>query len=191
MYGTVQTSTLVAAIAPDFRVRSFEYFYGAAWVLVAAAVSALAHGYAHLVAGRGQYRQYSRLSTLRCFVEEWPMTAATLPTLVVLLWAGFWEWPFTEVEYTILAMNTVLLFGWGTAAGRAGGRGWPASLRTGALAVPLDFRLAPPESVHILSDCTPTSCTPYPAAAGSPGQAARSRTRSPTNAWRVRRRPPP
>ncbi|OKI78559.1 hypothetical protein AMK12_21820 [Streptomyces sp. TSRI0395] len=133
IYGTVQTSALVAAIAPDFQARSFQYFYGAAWVLVAAAVSALAHGYAHLVAGRGQYRQYSRLSTLRCFVEEWPMIAATLPTLVVLLWAGFWEWPFAEVEYAILAMNTVLLFGWGTAAGRAGGRDWPASLRTGVL----------------------------------------------------------
>ncbi|MFE3382089.1 hypothetical protein [Streptomyces anulatus] len=57
------------------------------------------------------------------------MIAATLPTLVVLLWAGFWEWPFTEVEYAILA----ILFGWGTAAGRAGGRDWPASLRTGVL----------------------------------------------------------
>ncbi|MEU9619414.1 MULTISPECIES: hypothetical protein [unclassified Streptomyces] len=131
VYGTVLASSLVAALAPHGTGRSFSYLYDAAWLLITALASALAHGYAHLVAARGAYVTHGPLTALRSMVDEWPLLVATLPSLILLVGAGMRWWPSGGIEYVILTVNTVLLFSWGLAAGRAGGRNWPTSVRTG------------------------------------------------------------
>ncbi|MBZ3909373.1 hypothetical protein [Streptomyces acidiscabies] len=50
--------------------------------------------------------------------------ASAVPTVVLLLGAGWGWWPSEGVEYVAFAVNVVLLFAWGLLAARAAGRTW-------------------------------------------------------------------
>ncbi|MFF1557011.1 hypothetical protein [Streptomyces sp. NPDC058279] len=122
VYGTVLASGLLAAL--ERPGKAYTPFYDAAWVLVTAATAALAHGYAHHMTTHQPGSPGHRwLGLGRTVWHEWPMVAATLPSVVLLLLAGLTGWPEYEVTGVALLLNTALLFGWGTfAAVRAGYR---------------------------------------------------------------------
>ncbi len=95
----------------------FTPYYDAAWVMVTAGTAALAHGYAHHMAthepGSGSHR-WRQLG--RTLADEWPLFAACLPTVLLLVAAGVANWPAGDVTTAGLAANAALLFGWGTFA---------------------------------------------------------------------------
>ncbi|MCB5907511.1 hypothetical protein [Streptomyces pinistramenti] len=131
VYGAVLASSMVAALNQSGETSQARHWHNAAWLLVTALASALAHGYAHHIAERGEDVHHGALAAVSAVVDEWPLLAATAPSFVMLLGAGLGWWPSQDIEYVALAFNTLLLFFWGLAAGRAGGRTWPAALRTG------------------------------------------------------------
>ncbi|MGE7386606.1 hypothetical protein ACQKM2_14125 [Streptomyces sp. NPDC004126] len=116
VYGTVLASGLLAAL--DERGGHYTPLADGAWILVTAAAGALAHGYAHHMAdhqpdrrtGAGAHRW--RLLA-RALWNEWPMIAATLPTLLLLLLAQIAGWEPYGVTAVGLGLNTALLFAWG------------------------------------------------------------------------------
>ncbi|MCX5378703.1 hypothetical protein [Streptomyces sp. NBC_00091] len=112
VYGTVLASGLLAAL--DQKGGEYTPFYDASWVLVTAATAALAHGYAHHMAGHqaGSVTHRWRLLA-RALWNEWPMIAATLPTVLLLLLAGIADWDPYGVTAVGLGLNTALLFAWG------------------------------------------------------------------------------
>ncbi|MEV7614615.1 hypothetical protein [Streptomyces sp. NPDC089799] len=113
VYGTVLASGLLAAL----QRKGDEYtpFYDASWVLVTAITAALAHGYAHHMSshrsGSAGHRWQLLMITLW---REWPMVAATLPTVLLLALAGVAGWAEPDATTAGLALNTALLFTWGT-----------------------------------------------------------------------------
>lgn len=128
VYGAVLACTLVAALSEYGHSSRQDRRYDAAWLLVAAFASALAHGYAHYVADRGPRR---RLHALRTLADEWPLVVAVLPTVVVLAGAGWGWWPAGEVEYPAFVLNIALLFGLGLVTARWSGRSWVRSALVG------------------------------------------------------------
>lgn len=123
VYGTVLASALLAALQQSGG--TYTPYYDAAWLAVTAVTSALAHGYAHHMSthtpGSGGHR-WRRLG--HALLDEWPLVGATLPTVGLLLAAGAAGWAEENVTLAGLALNSVLLFGWGTfAALRVGYRG--------------------------------------------------------------------
>ncbi len=122
VYGTVLASALLAAL--DQRGGEYTPFHDAGWVLVTAAAAALAHGYAHHLASHrpGSAGHRGRLLTA-ALGNEWPMVAATLPTVLLLVLAGIAGWEPYGVTAVGLGVNTALLFAWGaTVALRVGHR---------------------------------------------------------------------
>jgi hypothetical protein len=113
VYGTVLASGLLAAL--DGKSGTYTPFYDASWVLVTAATAGLAHGYSHHMtthqAGSAAYRW--RL-LVRALWNEWPMLAATLPTVLLLVIAGLARWESYGVTAVGLGLNTALLFAWGS-----------------------------------------------------------------------------
>jgi hypothetical protein len=121
VYGAVLASSMIAALSQYGHTSPARRGYDAVWVLVTALASALAHGYAHYIAERGPH---GRWDVLRAMVEEWPLVAAVLPTVVVLAGAFWGWWSASGVEYPAFVMNIVLLFGLGVITARWSGRGW-------------------------------------------------------------------
>ncbi|WP_308344733.1 hypothetical protein [Streptomyces sp. ISL-94] len=113
VYGTVLASGLLAALHQNGE--DYTPFYDASWVLVTAATAALAHGYSHHMTThqRGPARHLWRLLT-RALWNEWPMIAATLPTVLLLVIAGLAGWDPYGVTAVGLGLNTALLFAWGS-----------------------------------------------------------------------------
>ncbi|MFC9298743.1 hypothetical protein ACFTWH_08155 [Streptomyces sp. NPDC057011] len=113
VYGTVLASGLLAAL--DQEGGDYTPFYDASWVLVTAATAGLAHGYSHHMAThqRGSVGYRWRLLT-RALWNEWPMVAATLPTVLLLVIAGIADWESYGVTAVGLGLNTALLFAWGS-----------------------------------------------------------------------------
>ncbi|MEU3406944.1 hypothetical protein ABZ766_23800 [Streptomyces sp. NPDC006670] len=113
VYGTVLASGLLAAL--DQKGGEYTPFYDASWVLVTAATAGLAHGYSHHMtthqAGSAAHRW--RL-LVRALWNEWPMIAATLPTVLLLVLAGVAHWESYGVTAVGLGLNTALLFAWGS-----------------------------------------------------------------------------
>ncbi|MER6198680.1 hypothetical protein ABT234_15105 [Streptomyces sp. NPDC001586] len=113
VYGTVLASGLLAAL--DQKGGDFTPYYDASWVLVTAATAALAHGYAHHMAS---HRKDSASHRWRLLVlalwHEWPMIAATLPTVLLLVVSGLVDWDSYGVTAVGLGLNTALLFAWGS-----------------------------------------------------------------------------
>ncbi|MFG2296612.1 hypothetical protein [Streptomyces sp. NPDC048603] len=113
VYGTVLASGLLAAL----QRKGDEYtpFYDASWVLVTAITAALAHGYAHHMSshrrGSAGHRWHLLMVTL---LREWPMVAATLPSVLLLVLAGVTGWAESDTTAVGLGLNTALLFGWGS-----------------------------------------------------------------------------
>ncbi|MEU2791624.1 hypothetical protein [Streptomyces sp. NPDC007100] len=132
VYGTVLASSMVAALTQYGETARAERLYDAKWLLVTAAASALAHGYAHLVARRGDRAHHGIRPAVRALLQEWPLIVATLPTALLLFGAGLGWWASRGIEYVAFAINTVLLFGWGLFASRVVGRTWRSALTVGA-----------------------------------------------------------
>lgn len=128
VYGAVVASALLAALTEYGHQSRADRRYDAAWLLVTALASALAHGYAHYIADRGPRR---RGQALRALAAEWPLVAAMLPSVLILAGAGWGWWPTTSVEYTAFSFNVALLFSLGLASARSAGRTWAVALATG------------------------------------------------------------
>lgn len=112
VYGTVLASGLLAAL--DQKGGEYTPFYDASWVLVTAATAGLAHGYAHHMSTHQPGSAGHRWRILgRALWNEWPMIAATLPTVLLLLVAGLADWDSHGVTAIGLGVNTALLFAWG------------------------------------------------------------------------------
>lgn len=131
VYGAVLASSLVAALTQYGDTARAERLNDAKWLLITAVASALAHGYAHIIARRGDGSRPGARGALRVLLEEWPLLVATLPTTVMLLGAGWGWWRSAGIEYVAFGFNIVLLFGWGLTATRAAGRSWGSALAIG------------------------------------------------------------
>ncbi|OIJ67765.1 hypothetical protein [Streptomyces mangrovisoli] len=128
VYGSVLASSMVAALTHYGHTTQSSRRYDAAWLLVTAFASALAHGYAHYIAERTPHRRWD---VLRILGEEWPLVVAVLPTVLVLVGAGLGWWPAKDVEYPAFALNIVILFLLGLVTARSGARKWPAAVAIG------------------------------------------------------------
>ncbi|MFJ9815059.1 hypothetical protein ACIRU3_07260 [Streptomyces sp. NPDC101151] len=128
VYGAVLASSMVAALTRYGHSSAADRRYDALWLLVTAFASALAHGYAHYIAERGPHRRWD---VLRSLVDEWPLVTAVLPTVLLLMGAGWGWWPPTGVEYPVFALNTAILFALGLVTARRSARSWPAAVLIG------------------------------------------------------------
>ncbi|MER6982583.1 hypothetical protein [Streptomyces carpinensis] len=130
VYGAVVASAMIAALTQYGHNSAASRRYDAAWLLVTAFASALAHGYAHYIAERGPHR---RGQALRALVAEWPVVVAMLPSVLILAGAGWGWWPADSVEYPAFAFNVALLFALGLLSARWAGRRWAVALVTGVV----------------------------------------------------------
>ncbi|MET8564348.1 hypothetical protein ABZV75_28650 [Streptomyces flaveolus] len=128
VYGAVLASSMVAALTQYGHTSAEVRGYDAAWVLVTAGASALAHGYAHYIAERTPHGRWDVLLALR---NEWPLVAAVLPTVFLLAGARWKWWPAKGVEYAAFALNIVILFGIGLVTARWTARRWPTAVLMG------------------------------------------------------------
>ncbi|MEU0228436.1 hypothetical protein ABZ177_29380 [Streptomyces sp. NPDC006284] len=129
IYGLVLASAMVAAL--DVPGEEGDPGQDALWVLLTALASGAAHGYAHVIARRASGEGSAKPSRARAVLAEWPLTAAVLPTVCLLLGAvAEWWTEETAVEVALL-FNTVALFVFGVSAARTAGLGWPSSCRAG------------------------------------------------------------
>ncbi|MFD4258891.1 hypothetical protein ACFWR9_14965 [Streptomyces sp. NPDC058534] len=131
IYGLVLASALVAAL--DVPGESAEPGQDALWVLLTALASGAAHGYAHVIAQRAAVQGAAGSSRLRAVLAEWPLVAAVLPTVCLLLGAVAEWWTEETAAEVALLFNTAALFALGTWAARTAGLGRLSSLRSGAL----------------------------------------------------------
>ena len=128
VYGAVVASAVVAALTEYGHTSRADRRYDAAWLLVTAFASALAHGYAHYIADRGPHR---RGQALRALAAEWPLVVAMLPSVLIVAGAGWGWWPTDIVEYWAFSFNLALLFVLGLVSARWAGRRWGVSVATG------------------------------------------------------------
>jgi hypothetical protein len=133
VYGAVLASSMVAALTEQGETAPADRFSSAQWLLITALASALAHGYAHLIALRGDRAHHGARAAVRLVLSEWPLVVATMPTVVLLLGAGWGWWPSAGIEYVAFAVNVVLLFAWGLLAARAASRTWGSALKIGTV----------------------------------------------------------
>ncbi|MFJ2825575.1 hypothetical protein ACIO7M_31330 [Streptomyces toxytricini] len=140
VYGTVLASGLLAAL--DEKGGTYTPFSDASWVLVTAITAALAHGYAHHMSGHRQdpSRRRWRLLAVELW-HEWPMVAAALPTVLLLVLAGVFGWEAPGTTAVGLGLNTALLFGWGTALSLHGGSRLLPALAVGAADAAIGFAI--------------------------------------------------
>lgn len=131
IYGLVLASALAAAL--DTTGEKADPGTDALWVLLTALTSAAAHGYAHVIAQRATADGTAGATRLRLVLAEWPLIAAVLPTMAILLTAEAGWWAETTAVDTALLFNTLALFTWGTWTARTAGHRWPPSCRAGAL----------------------------------------------------------
>ncbi|GJF22528.1 MULTISPECIES: hypothetical protein [Streptomyces] len=129
IYGLVLASAMVAAL--DVPGEKADPGQDALWVLLTALASAAAHGYAHVIAQRAAAEGEARPGRLRAVLAEWPLLAAVLPTLLLLLGAVAEWWTEDTAVDVALLFNTVALFGLGVSAARTAGLGWLSSCRAG------------------------------------------------------------
>ncbi|MBY8840895.1 hypothetical protein [Streptomyces sp. SP2-10] len=128
VYGAVLASSMVAALTRYGHTSAEVRGYDAAWVLVTACASALAHGYAHYIAERTPHRRWDVLLAMR---NEWPLVTAVLPTALLLAGARLGWWAAQGVEYTAFALNILILFVLGLLTARWSGRRWPVAVLMG------------------------------------------------------------
>ncbi|NEA98580.1 hypothetical protein [Streptomyces sp. SID13726] len=133
VYGAVLASSMVAALTQYGETARDDRLYDARWLLITAFASALAHGYAHIIARRGDGSHPGVLGALRVVAHEWPLVVATLPTAVMLLGAGWGWWRSAGIEYVAFGFNIALLFAWGLSAARVSGRTWRSALAVGCV----------------------------------------------------------
>ena len=108
LYGTVLVTSVLAALGGTEQVG-----YVIAAVLVTASVFALAHGWAHALAGTGGGAPLDRHALLRSMGHEFPIVRAALPATVVLLPAAFDVYSVETALWVAVLLNVALLFTWG------------------------------------------------------------------------------
>ncbi|TVL90316.1 hypothetical protein [Streptomyces sp. SAJ15] len=131
IYGLVLASAMVAAL--DATGETVDPGSDALWVLLTALASSAAHGYAHVIAQRASVGGAASTSRLRSVLAEWPLVAAVLPTVGILLAAVAGWWAEATAVDAALLFNTFALFGLGASAARTAGHRWPSSCRAGCL----------------------------------------------------------
>ncbi|MCJ1677671.1 hypothetical protein MTF65_10035 [Streptomyces sp. APSN-46.1] len=112
VYGTVLASGLLAALEQEGG--DYTPFYDASWVLVTAAAAALVHGYSHHMTSHQAGAAHRWHVLVRALWNEWPVIAAALPTVLLLVCAGLADWNSYAVTAIGLGLNTALLFAWGS-----------------------------------------------------------------------------
>ncbi|WP_086878761.1 hypothetical protein, partial [Streptomyces rochei] len=117
IYGLVLASALVAAL--DVPGEEADPAQDALWVLLTALASGAAHGYAHVIARRAAGGGTERAGRTRAILAEWPLVAAVLPTVLLLLGATAHWWSEGTAADVALLFNTVALFALGFSAARA------------------------------------------------------------------------
>jgi len=132
VYGAVLASSMVAALTQDDNTDRSDRLLDLKWLLTTAVVSALAHGYSHIIARQGEQALPGVRQGLRVMLDEWPLLVATLPTALLMLGAGLGWWGSEGIEYVVFVVNIVLLFGWGHLAAWAAGHAWRTALTVGA-----------------------------------------------------------
>ncbi|GAA4090566.1 hypothetical protein GCM10022233_87310 [Streptomyces shaanxiensis] len=101
--------------------------------MLTALASAAAQGYAHAIAHRASVDRAATTNRLRLVLAEWPLIAAVLPTVGILLAAVAEWWAEATAVDAALLFNTVALFGRGAWAAHTAGHGWLSSCRAGSL----------------------------------------------------------
>ncbi|MET8573544.1 hypothetical protein [Streptomyces sp. NPDC005012] len=136
-YGLVLASAMISAL--DATGETADPGSDALWLLLTALASAVAHGYAHVIAHRASGHAGAGTTRRRAVLAEWPLVAGVLPTAALLLaaLAGWWS-EDTAVDVALLS-NTVALFGVGAWAARAAGRGKLSALRAGGMDMMIGF----------------------------------------------------
>ncbi|MPY56106.1 hypothetical protein [Streptomyces spongiae] len=137
IYGLVLASALASAL--DATGEEADPGSDALWVLLTALASGAAHGFAHVIAQRASGDSSATTSRVRLALAEWPLVAAVLPTVAVLLGALAGWWAEAAAVEAALLFNTVALFGWGTWAARTAGHSWLPSCRAGAMDMLIGF----------------------------------------------------
>ncbi|MFC4496626.1 hypothetical protein ACFPA8_21075 [Streptomyces ovatisporus] len=130
-YGLVLASTLSAAL--DGQGERPDPGNDLLWILLTVLAGAAAHGYAHVIAGRSAGHARGPAAAFRTVAAEWPLVAAALPTMAMLLTAYAGWWPEATAVETALTFNTAALFGAGAWSARISGRRWPAAFLAGTL----------------------------------------------------------
>ncbi|MFF5443498.1 hypothetical protein [Streptomyces sp. NPDC012888] len=131
VYGTVLSSALLAAL--EQQGGEYTPFYDATWVLVTAAAAALAHGYSHHMADHHGPLAHRGRVLVRALWNEWPLVAATLPTVALLFVSGLVGWQDESAVTAVgLGLNTALLFAWGSLVALRVGYRLTSALLTGA-----------------------------------------------------------
>ncbi|MDT0454551.1 hypothetical protein RM550_02210 [Streptomyces sp. DSM 41527] len=133
VYGSVLASALAAALGHEGNPA--DPGYDALWVALSAVASAAAHGYAHSIAHRTDEDSQVTAGAVRSMLTEWPLVAAMVPTIAVLLGAQAKWWGEASAIDVALGFNMVALFGWGVWAARVAGRPWAGSFRVGGVDV--------------------------------------------------------
>jgi hypothetical protein len=132
VYGLVLASSLAAALTQHDQSAPSDRLYDAAWLLITAVASAVAHGYAHIIAGRADERSVRGHVVRRGMTTEWPLVLAALPTVVLFAGAGWGWWPSGGIEFVAFTVNIALLLAWGLLTARAAGRRWRSAVVVGA-----------------------------------------------------------
>ncbi|MFE2206976.1 hypothetical protein [Streptomyces rubiginosohelvolus] len=91
VYGAVPASSMVAALTEQGAAAPADRLSNAKWLVITVVASALAHGYAHLIARRSDQTVHGVRAAARLLMSEWPLVLATAPTLVLLFGAA-WGW---------------------------------------------------------------------------------------------------
>lgn len=116
--GIVLTSVLVAALDhAGLRLNPVEDI---AWILILLLCTSLVRAYAAFVASRAPQApdQVRAISILR---NEWPLLAAGVPAVLILLSALQARWPTITAVRTVLFVDVVILLGLGIAGARKAG----------------------------------------------------------------------
>ncbi|WP_245689676.1 hypothetical protein [Streptomyces chattanoogensis] len=141
VYGTLLASALLAALQRAGEM--YTPYYDAMWVLVTAVMAALAHGYAHHMSAHREESAGHRWRILaRRLWAEWPLVAACVPTVMLLLAAGVSGWPEESSTLAGLSLNAALLFGLGALSARRSGYGWHSAVLIGSADLALGVAIA-------------------------------------------------
>ncbi len=120
LYGMVLVTSVLAAFA-----NSEDVGYVIAAVLVTTAVFALAHAWAHALAGSGAaLAPLDRHALLGSLGHEFAIVQAALPAVAVLLLAALGVYAVETALWIAVLLNVALLFIWGAGLRQlAGGTG--------------------------------------------------------------------
>jgi hypothetical protein len=116
--GVVLTSVLVAAL--DHAGLKLNPVEDVAWILILLLCTSLVRAYAAFVAGRAT-DQTEGSRTASILRNEWPLLAAGVPAVLILLTALHARWPTITAVRTVLFIDVAILLALGVAGARTAG----------------------------------------------------------------------